>query len=1176
MGALINSGIGLYEATSRSVKTSFDLLHKGVPIFEQYFDGGNPNVVGVGTLSSRISIPNHNFVSGEEVVYDYEFDFLHQPIGIVTTNIVGIGTTDILPSKLYVIKDDNQYVRFSATAEEATLENPTFIQFRSVGIGTLHRIYSKTTDSRVLLTVDNVIQSPVVGTGVTVSVASSISLITDVLEFSSTINFYNGDLIKVNNEIMRIESVGFSSETSVLVKRPIMGTVLGVHSIGDTIEKISGNYRIESNQVHFASAPYGSIPVGLPENRPDQRDFSGITTSSKFSGRCFIRSAVPGDSRGAYYDNYIFDDISEEFTGFTTDFSLKVNKQNIEDFDLDTSIVLVRGVFQQPKVLTNVTNTGNYKINAGIDSVSLNFIGLTTFYDTDVVSSGVPVGGVVASVGSSQGYGYQKLKQASARAILNNGSIDSILVISGGSGYRPSAQPVVNVYAKSGLIETEEKVLVGQANIGTSIEEKGTIVSIDVTNPGSGYDSLEIIVDAPLNYTNIPLVYSSQSTPGIGTGAKIDVIVGQGSSIIDFNIVDYGYGYKAGEVLTLPVGQNNDGLEDLIDYIYNIIPTSLVVGFSTTYDGPLVIENSAIFDISDSVTVIVGDNQYQSVLQEFNIFVDSVYKDDFSAWSIGELEVFDSPERLFDGKRTTFPLTIDGIQKSIVGDPSVDVQATLLVFINNILQVPGEGYFFDGGSTITFGDPPNGPIPGTTGTGDKCQILFYKGTKDVDVVNVDVLETIKKGDKVQLIGETSNLIQDERMVHLVDSTNSVLTNVYSGVGVVENSRLLRSLKWCKQTEDIFINGEEVTKDRLINEPIVSPISNIIKSVSTATSTTIYTESGKTLFDNYREDITGNRFSSIEIIDQKPIERATASATIQNGSVVSIAVTSNGLGYTQQPIVSIESPVGLGTTARATAVAFINAVGIVTGINVVNPGFGYTQSPQVLIEQPTNNVEKINGVSYVGDFGIITGVAATVVGVATTALIFSLYVPEDSILRDKASTGIAITVSKLQVGDYFTVRNSFVGNGIISVGLDGKVIGVSTSFIDNVYQVYDVNYVKTEFSSVGMTTLTGTEIYNSPALVNNGVTIKIDNDAIIIIDEFSRTDVVTRVSRTYPAITGLPPALNSYGDYSWLKINAPRRSFAKEFISYNTNGVVGIETSPIVRRSKPLNYLNYVS
>ena len=49
-------------------------------------------------------------------------------------------------------------------------------------------------------------------------------------------------------------------------------------------------------------------------------------------------------------------------------------------------------------------------------------------------------------------------------------------------------------------------------------------------------------------------MYSSTSTTGAGQSASVDVIVGQGSSIIDFEIRREGYGFGNGEILTVPIG----------------------------------------------------------------------------------------------------------------------------------------------------------------------------------------------------------------------------------------------------------------------------------------------------------------------------------------------------------------------------------------------------------------------------------------------------------------------------------------------------------------------------------------------------------------------------------------------------------------------------------------------
>ena len=48
---------------------------------------------------------------------------------------------------------------------------------------------------------------------------------------------------------------------------------------------------------------------------------------------------------------------------------------------------------------------------------------------------------------------------------------------------------------------------------------------------------------------NIPLVYSSSGTTGIGTQATVDIVVGQGSSVTQFEIKNTGYGYADDQVL---------------------------------------------------------------------------------------------------------------------------------------------------------------------------------------------------------------------------------------------------------------------------------------------------------------------------------------------------------------------------------------------------------------------------------------------------------------------------------------------------------------------------------------------------------------------------------------------------------------------------------------------------
>ena len=275
---------------------------------------------------------------------------------------------------------------------------------------------------------------------------------------------------------------------------------------------------------------------------------------------------------------------------------------------------------------------------------------------------------------------------------------------------------------------------------------------------------MEVVFDTPLSYTNIPLIYSDTSPAGFGTQATIDVVVGQGSSVVDFEGRNTGNGYGQNQILTVPIGGTTG------------IPT----------------DTSLTFD-------------------EFNITIQRTETDKFAGWNVGELLVLDKIQDQFNGNKKVFtlqqnssPITI----RSAVGS-NIDVQATLLVFVNDTLQVPGEGYIFEGGSVITFAEAPK--------SGDTCKILFYKGSGDTDVTFKDVLETIKVGDTLSIQGDktlcANSLDEDKRLAIDIYSSDTVTTNPYDGVGINDSSDCKRSLTWCTQKADKIINGKIVGKSR---------------------------------------------------------------------------------------------------------------------------------------------------------------------------------------------------------------------------------------------------------------------------------------------------------------------------------------------------------------------------
>ena len=1098
--ALVHSGRGFYEGTFFDVKRSFYLNHKGLPIFERYFNGSSVGIISTG--KDNIYIPNHFFVTGEEVSYTYFGTGTGNAIGIATTSISGIGVTDKLPTTLYIVKSNDLYVQVSASASEALRTIPTVLDITSVGIGTFHKFISKKQNSKLLLTIDNVIQSPIVSTSTTTSTSAEVFISDNTVDFVGITSFFGGDLIKIGNEIMKINSIGFGELTNrIIVQRSWMGTGIATHALGSLVTKVVGDYNIVDNFLNFVTAPYGLTPISTSTNPPDERDYLGISTHSTFSGRVFLRSGIPDSANESYYHNYIFDDISSGFIGLKTEFTLKSNSSNILGISTGNAIILINDIFQQPSKV-NLQADYSLKENSGITSIR--FSGFSSaFSPYDINTKNITRGGIIVSIASTGGFGYQPLVSAGGTAVVSAaGTISSISIGNSGSGYRVGIQTTVRVGVTTLNIGT-----VSIQFIGTAAVSNGRIVSVAITNPGIGYTRTNpplVVFDDPLSYSNLPLIYSSSSVSGFGTQATVDIVVGQGSSVIGFELKNLGYDYGQGEILTIQTG----GITG--------IPTNTSLAF-----------------------------------KEFKITIDKTFTDKFTGWTFGDLQVLDPIDNLFNGTRINFPIKIDGQQTSFRArkGSNIDLQANLLVFINDIPQVPGESYFFKGGSIIKFAEAPK--------VGDRSKLLFYKGTGEVDVLDVDILETIKVGDNVTINSDSPSLQEDERLVTEIISSDVIDTNIYSGPGITTNQNLLRPIEWCRQTEDKIINEQEVAKDRTLYEALIYPSTNLIQSVG-VTSTVLFVESVKTFFDSTNEFNSKN--NKIKIISQDSLVAASATAIVSAaGTISSIKISDGGVGYSTSPEVSIAYPVGYGISVPrtsyiqgdpvpvglgtiATFVSTISIGGTVSSVSVLNVGSGYTSSnpPLVIIEPPTPKTEVISNVIYEGDFGVITGIKTTTVGVASTGIVFDLYIPQNSFLRDTITVGTAITVSGIQTGYYFVVYNSNVGKGVTSLNFSGSIVGVGSTFLDNIYEVSAVSIGQTAVPGVGVTYVAK-------------VTVSLSS---------------------YNGLTGIGFS-GFYGEYSWGKISQLSRKNPQLFSIYN-NGILGINTSPIVQRYNPLKYQNYLT
>jgi len=961
---------------------------------------------------------------------------------------------------------------------------PKTLDLTSVGIGTSHTFTSTNQNPKVIVAIDNLIQSPVVSTSQTTTLATNVFSTDDVVYLTGITSFFGGDLIRIGNEIMRVESVGVGSTNSLRVVRPWLGTVVSGYSTGDLVTKVIGNYNIVENTLNFVAAPYGNTPIGSTTNPPDERDWTGITTSSSFQGRAFLRSGTPAGSNETYSKNYVFDDISSKFNGTNKNFNLKSNGVNVAGFSTENAVILINDIFQGP----GLTNDYNLSEASGITTIS--FTGTATSTAYDVNTSSLPAGGIIVSVGSTEGFGYQPLVSAGGTAIVSGlGTISSISIGNSGSGYRSGIQTVrVGVATSSAEIPSLHFV-------GTATINDGHVVGVSITNPGTGYTSTNppyVVIDAPLSYSDLPLIYSSSSSLGVGTQATIDIVVGQGSSIIDFEIKNLGYGYGQGEILTVSIGGT--------------------VGIPTDSSKPF---------------------------REFKISIQNTITDKFTGWSIGELQVIDKIESLFDGSRVTFPLRISGVLKSFRTSrgSNINIQDNFLVFVNDILQVPGVGYKFTGGSVITFTESPK--------IGDTCKILFYRGSGSIDVIDRDIIETVKVGDDLTVgynaaLGQLPYLQETERNVTSVDSTDLVKTIPYYGPGLAAN--ILRPVTWRRQTEDRIINEQKVGKNRELYEASIYPSSYLIQSVGIG-STIVYVDSIRPFFNPTNENDTSLIFQKdIIMLSQDSITSAAATAVVSAaGTISTIVLSDGGVGYTTSPTVSIGGTgegVGIGTTTTALATATISN-GVVTGVAITNPGFGYTTPPKVLISPPPFSVEENTVVAYEGDFGIITGISTTSVGVASTGIVFDFLIPYNSPLRNSSITGVT-TVSGIATGYYFVVHSSNVGLAVTSLDSNGNIVGLGSTFLDNVYQAVAVSIAQTSTPGLGVT--------------------------------YVAKVTVSLVS--YNGLTGIGFS-NFYGEYSWGKITLGSRKKEKSYNSYLSNGYTGISTGTIIRRKSPFKYTNYI-
>jgi len=442
--------------------------------------------------------------------------------------------TNILPETLFVYKLNDSNFRVSG------LSTSIFLDITSLGTGT-HSLEFKDPNPSTIITIDGVIQTQLRNKSLSIGLGSSVSTATTtIVQVSSGINSVSsGDIINIGSEYLRVSNVATGSTDLLQVERGSLGTLPGIHTVGSSATVLSGDYNVIGDTIYFTTPPYGKIGP------------TGLQTGSIFGGRVFSRKF---DGTDVDDRNVILDDISLAFTGIAaTEFTVRVNGQTTKALYNDTNnaseinnnpIILINNVAQE--------SSKDYTVDGSSENV-LRFL------------SGTPSAGRIVTLDIDPGFGYVVPLVATAEAVVSaSGTISSVNLIGIGSGYR--LPPTVSLASTIGF----------GASITASVGSSGTITGFTVVNPGSGYTSTSlptVVIGIPTGYSNLGVGYTS-GTSGVGDGAKLSVVVGQGSSVISFKVDNPGVGYKIGDVLNIPdllvkdSGFRTD-IIDIVNFVYD-------------------------------------------------------------------------------------------------------------------------------------------------------------------------------------------------------------------------------------------------------------------------------------------------------------------------------------------------------------------------------------------------------------------------------------------------------------------------------------------------------------------------------------------------------------------------------------------------------------------------------
>ena len=800
---------------NRIEKTQFRINNNSIPIFAKIFNPSDTNLLD--PVTGKFSIQNSFFRENEELIYKPKSTFIgigSTPMQFKNGSVIGA-----LPSKVFAKNVGSGGTSFFISTTRAG----TAVTFVSLGEGNAHEFSMAKANEKALISIDDVAQYPLIRNNVSHTLDSNsgnVGLTTTIIHLSGISTISTDDILKINDEFMSVINVGFATTggapvgtsgtfNTVEVKRAFVGTSATTHSNGDVATIFRGSYNIVGRDIFFTKAPRGDVTKTKTINNLNP-------PTSNFSGRVYLRNN--------YDSNVIYDDISDQFTGINSTFTLKVGGANTIGIGTTggSGIMFINGIFQSP---STQFNTGkNFRIiesGSGASGVtSVVFTGITSsdgsiFSSNNINMNELPRGGVPVAIGNTiNGLGYAPLVNANVKPLFDsNGNITSIV----GTAFSGSNLVVENaVYnGSTGIMsirtrnehkfkDSNDFVLVNNIGFSPSLTLKTSefeVVSVAATN----IFNISIgKTDTTFNYTG------SGSTAGEAYPFFPNLTFGSGYnglSPIGVAVTDLGYEHRFISANTNAIAHSNGGNFTPTDAVYDPVTGELRI--TVTNHG---------LDTSDTVNITVGSLFFSCSRDNFRTV--HPYPRPTNTTVVGnnrpitkfssDTFTVDVGKNVGNGAQVTATVGVGGTLIFAIDDEGTDykdpiVSVSLPSYSN--LSVTGVSRLGLGSTTDTGTDlRVNAIVKPVTGIGST---LFE--VSEYEIVNRGF--GFKKGDVVEAVG----LVTSKNVPNLLEKSTLTIDKIYNDSFALWQFGDFDYIDSIKDEQ----NGERTEFNLLLNNQLIS-------------------------------------------------------------------------------------------------------------------------------------------------------------------------------------------------------------------------------------------------------------------------------------------------------------------------------------------------------------------